>query len=160
YNETEKRTENSTLLDGVICGMIDISDRVTLNEKLIEAKDQANAASQAKSQFLATMSHEIRTPINAIVGLLDLFLRKSENLEFDIKSIELANDSAHDLLILIGDILDLAKIESGKLTIHSKKNQIAKCIESIYNVYSYVARQKNINFNVELDRKIDSYLMF
>ncbi|WP_438894022.1 sensor histidine kinase, partial [Bacillus cereus group sp. BC334] len=88
----------------------------------------------------------IRTPINAILGLLELVIKKYKTNEFDIQSIDIAYQAANDLLDLIGDILDITKIESGKLTLMPEKNNFKNTIYSVYKIYSYLAIQKGIKF--------------
>lgn len=87
-----------------------------LLEELREAKEQADSANRAKSTFLATMSHEIRTPMNAVIGLLELAVIDAEQDRADPASLKVASDAANGLLELIGDILDIARIESGHMT--------------------------------------------
>ncbi|MGU8127923.1 histidine kinase dimerization/phospho-acceptor domain-containing protein, partial [Escherichia coli] len=76
---------------------------------------------RAKTTFLATMSHEIRTPMNAVIGILELALKRAETGRVDRSSIEIAYASAKSLLELIGDILDIARIESGRLSLSPKR---------------------------------------
>ncbi len=102
-------------ISGIIGGWLDISDRHRLMEELAAASQRAEYANRAKTTFLATMSHEIRTPMNAIIGMLELTLRKGGISVPAHDSIEIALKSANELLGLIGDILDISKIESGKL---------------------------------------------
>ncbi|WP_350571894.1 histidine kinase dimerization/phospho-acceptor domain-containing protein, partial [Pseudomonas sp. H26/SER47-MNA-CIBAN-0231] len=77
-----------------------------------EAKDDADTATRAKTTFLATMSHEIRTPMNAVIGMLELAMKKAEQGLTDRFAIEVASGAARSLLDLIGDILDVSRIES------------------------------------------------
>lgn len=88
-----------------------------LLEQLRQAKDDAELASQTKSTFLATMSHEIRTPMNAVIGLLELAMEDSGAGRCDAETLRTAHDSAVGLLGLIGDILDISRIESGHMTL-------------------------------------------
>ncbi|MDM5073583.1 ATP-binding protein [Aeromonas bestiarum] len=131
-------------VEGVVGGWIDISDRASLIEKLDSASRDAQAASRAKSTFLATMSHEIRTPMNAIIGLLELTLRKDGLNTEDRDAIRVAYQASHDLLGLIGDILDLSKIESGKLELSPSPQHINVLNQSVINIFSVVARQKGL----------------
>ncbi|WP_421206745.1 response regulator [Aeromonas sp. 601027] len=135
-------------VDGVVGGWIDISERVSLIERLDNASRDAQAASRAKSTFLATMSHEIRTPMNAIIGLLELTLRKDGLNTEDRDAIRVAYQASHDLLGLIGDILDLSKIESGKLELSPSPQQINVLNQSVINVFSVVARQKGLTLKL------------
>ncbi|MGN4085807.1 histidine kinase dimerization/phospho-acceptor domain-containing protein, partial [Burkholderia gladioli] len=98
-------------ITGLICGWQDVTAYELLMLALQAEKKVADEANRAKSSFLATMSHEIRTPISAIIGLLELEGRKQR----DNEAIQIAYESANTLLGLIGDILDMAKIESGQL---------------------------------------------
>lgn len=152
--------KNDNSVNGIICGWIDVSDRVSLLEQLSESKELADSANVAKSRFLATMSHEIRTPINAILGLLELVIKKHGNNEFDIQSVDIAHQAASDLLDLIGDILDISKIESGKLSISPKRNNLKSTIHSIYKIYSQLAIQKGINFYLYFDDNIKEDLLY
>ncbi len=86
----------------------------TLNEQLVAARDRAEAANRAKTAFLANMSHEIRTPMNAIIGLTHLMQREQRN-PADAERLGKVSEAAHHLLDVINDVLDLSKIESGKL---------------------------------------------
>lgn len=147
-------------VSGIICGWIDVSERISLLEQLSCAKEQADSANVAKSRFIATMSHEIRTPINAILGLLELVIKKYKTNEFDIQSIDIAYQAANDLLDLIGDILDISKIESGKLTLMPEKNNFKNTIYSVYKIYSYLAIQKGIKFNLDFDENIREDLIY
>lgn len=133
---------------GVIGGWIDVSERAALVRELAEASQRAQEANRAKSTFLATMSHEIRTPMNAIIGLLELTLRKGALTTSDRESIAIAHQSAHDLLALIGDILDISKIESGKLELLSAPHRVADLTRSVVNVFSASARQKELVLNL------------
>ncbi|WP_057415410.1 transporter substrate-binding domain-containing protein [Pseudomonas syringae group genomosp. 3] len=143
-------------VQGIIGGWIDISDRRQLIEDLQAAKEQADAASRAKSTFLATMSHEIRTPMNAVIGMLELALKRADQGELDRSAIEVAYSSANDLLDLIGDILDIARIESGRLALNPERANLRQLVESVLRVFDGLARQKDLDLVLELDSRINT----
>ncbi|MGL5340998.1 MAG: ATP-binding protein [Aeromonas veronii] len=143
-------------IGGIIGGWLDISDRHRLMEELAEASQRAEYANRAKTKFLATMSHEIRTPMNAIIGLLELTLRKGAVSAQAYESIGIALKSATELLGLIGDILDISKIESGKLELSPSPNSIAELSNSVINVFMANAREKGLflTSSIESDRSV------
>ena len=131
-------------VQGIIGGWIDISERRQLLDELRTAKELADDANRAKSTFLATMSHEIRTPMNAVIGLLELTLKRADQGHLDRPSIEVAYNSAKDLLELIGDILDIARIESGRLNLSPERVNLRYLANSVIRVFDGLARQKNL----------------
>lgn len=141
-------------IEGIIGGWIDVSDRVKLIEELEHAKEVADSASHAKSTFLATMSHEIRTPMNAIIGMLELALKRTNTEQFDLNSIKVAYDSANDLLELIGDILDIARIEAGQLSLSPIRTNLKTIATSVVRVFDGLARQKGISLQLDFDPTI------
>jgi two-component system sensor histidine kinase EvgS len=134
---------------GTIGGWIDVTERKLLAEKLIKSKTQAEAASRAKGLFLATMSHEIRTPMNAIIGFLEIFIDEHHNDVIDISGLKIAYDASIGLLDLIGDILDISKIESGSVELICQPYHISAVIDSVVNVLSPVAKNNLTNLDVE-----------
>lgn len=143
-------------VQGIIGGWIDISERRQLIEELCAAKDQADNASRAKSTFLATMSHEIRTPMNAVIGMLELALKRADQGHLDRPAVEVAYSSAKDLLELIGDILDIARIESGRLTLSPERANLRQLVESVVRVFDGLARQKSLSLLLDLDSGINT----
>ncbi|MGV2846112.1 ATP-binding protein [Aeromonas hydrophila] len=135
-------------VQGGIGGWIDVSERQRLLDELALASQDAQEANRAKSTFLATMSHEIRTPMNAVIGLLELTLRRDRLHEEDKDSLTIAHDSANDLLSLIGDILDISKIESGRLELMPEPHDIAELTGSVVTVFSALARQKHLQLEL------------
>ncbi|MFJ3485224.1 transporter substrate-binding domain-containing protein [Pseudomonas sp. NPDC090202] len=138
-------------VQGIIGGWIDISERLELIGELQSAKQQADDANRAKSTFLATMSHEIRTPMNAVIGMLELALKRADQGQLDRPAIEVAYSSARDLLELIGDILDIARIESGRLTLSPERANLRQLVESVVRVFDGLARQKGLVLQLDLD---------
>lgn len=136
---------------GCVGGWIDISERVALLSQLTEVSNNASEANKAKSTFLATMSHEIRTPMSAIIGMLELTLRKNNLNGKDHESIVIAYQSAKDLLALIGDILDISKIESGRLEITPSPHHISELTTAVVNVFSASAHHKGLGLNLSLN---------
>lgn len=110
---------------------------------------QAQKANEAKSGFLANMSHEIRTPLNAIVGFIELLL-KEETDKKKINYLSIINQSSTSLLSIINDILDLSKIESGKLDIVMEDFSPKEAFKNIVDLYKVRADEKKINFIVEI----------
>lgn len=141
---------------GIIGGWIDISERQQLVEQLQEAKNQADQANLAKSDFLTTMSHEIRTPMNAVIGMLEMAKKHAEQGIADGESIGVASEAAHGLLDLIGDILDIAQIESGRMSLNQQRTQLMTLVESTVRVFEAVAQQKGLLMCFELDPRINT----
>ncbi|MGY2195018.1 transporter substrate-binding domain-containing protein [Pseudomonas pergaminensis] len=136
-------------VQGIIGGWIDISERRQLFDEIRAAKERADEANRAKSTFLATMSHEIRTPMNAVIGMLELTLKRADQGHLDRPAIEVAYNSAKDLLELIGDILDIARIESGRLSLAPERVNLREVIESVVRVFDGLARQKTLSLSLE-----------
>lgn len=132
-------------------GWIDITERERLARQLREAMRQADEANRAKSVFLATMSHEIRTPMNAVIGILELVLQRLAPEQRERASLEVAYEAAGSLQLLIGDILDVAKIESGHLTLTPERVRLRHVVESVRRMFEGLARQKGLRLVVELD---------
>lgn len=101
------------------------------------------------------MSHEIRTPLNAVIGMLELTLKRSASAPPDRRSLEVAYQSARGLLELIGDILDVARIESGHLTLSSERTNLRQVTEGVIRVFDGLARQKSIELKLELSGELD-----
>lgn len=118
-----------------------------LNEKLAEAKLQAEKANASKSVFLANMSHEIRTPMNAIIGLVDLSKLQNPNKQV-MDNLDKISYSSQILLNVINDILDFSKIEAGKLEIEDSYFSFASLFDSLLAVASLKAAEKNLNLTL------------
>lgn len=121
-----------------------------LLEQLRQAKDDAEQASQTKSTFLATMSHEIRTPMNAVIGLLEMALEDSRSGHCDTQTLQTAHDSAIGLLELIGDILDISRIESGHITLQPVPTNLVELVRASVRVFEGNARAKGLHLYSEL----------
>jgi len=132
---------------------VDMTERLELEKVLGEAKEHAEAASHAKSEFLANMSHEIRTPMNAILGFTGLLNEqvKEPHLKSFIHTIQSAGNS---LLVLINDILDLSKIEAGKLQIEKHPCNPTKLVEELANIFHLKLIEKNIALIFNIDPKV------
>ncbi|WP_053155215.1 transporter substrate-binding domain-containing protein [Pseudomonas sp. Pf153] len=138
-------------VQGIIGGWIDISERRQLFDELRAAKERADEANRAKSTFLATMSHEIRTPMNAVIGMLELALKQADKGQVDRATIAVAYESASGMLDLIGDILDIARIESGHLSLAPERVNLRALLQSVIRVFEGLARQKNLTLTLQFD---------
>ncbi len=143
--------DSSGEVQGIIGGWIDISERRQLFDDLRAAKERADEANRAKSTFLATMSHEIRTPMNAIIGMLELTLKRIDHSHPDRPAIDVAYHSAKDLLNLIGDILDIARIESGRLSLSPERVNLRETVASVVRIFDGLARQKNLRLRLDFN---------
>lgn len=129
----------------------DLKQRQVLLDELQLAKESSEKASRSKSVFLATMSHEIRTPLNAIIGMLELVLTRKDNTDLNVQSVHIAYESATSLLALIGDILDISRIESEKLSLVPEPVRLKSLLESTGNVFGGLARQKQLYLRLDID---------
>ncbi|KAB0533941.1 MULTISPECIES: ATP-binding protein [Pseudomonas] len=147
--------ESGGTIKGVICGWLDTTEQHSLIEELQAAKAQADDASRAKTNFLATMSHEIRTPISAVIGTLELALKRADQGVLDRAGIEIAHKAANSLLELIGDILDIVRIESGRLSLAPKRSYPRELVESVFRIFDGLARHKDLELILDMDPNIN-----
>ena len=142
----------------------ELGERIVLQEKLIQqshalsdALTAAEEANKAKTIFLSNMSHEIRTPMNAIIGLDNIALHDPEATPKIKDYLSKIRDSAHHLLDLINDILDMSRIESGRMTLKNEEFSFSDLIKSINTLFSGQCQEKGVDYQCHINGHIDDY---
>ncbi|AFM05908.1 signal transduction histidine kinase [Bernardetia litoralis DSM 6794] len=160
------RTENRQLVKALKSANEDLEGKVkertselmATNEDLKKAKEQAEAATKTKEQFLSTMSHEIRTPLNAIIGMTHLL--KNDRLEGEMaENIEILEFSAQNLLSLINSVLDISKMEAGKMAFEQAEFDLPILIQNTVEIFKARAEEKNIFLRSNIDKNIPKSLL-
>jgi PAS domain S-box-containing protein len=131
----------------------DISHRVHAEEKLKQALAAAETANRAKSAFLANMSHELRTPLNAIIGYSEFLCEEMEDLGYDdlIGDLDKIKTAGKHLLALINDILDISKIEAGRMTLYVEEFDLEVLIDEVFSTVHPAVEKKNNTLKLEYD---------
>jgi two-component system sensor histidine kinase/response regulator len=142
-------------IEGVVCLAQDITKRKGDQQALEEARKQALAASQAKSVFLASMSHEIRTPMNAIVGMANL-LSNTPLTPDQMEYVRVFQEAGDSLLILINDILDLSKVEAGRLILEEIPFHLDVLIEDTCQILALAAHQKGLELCIRISTETNT----
>ena len=150
YSRPELRENGDIVWHGII---IDTSDRKPAEQELKQAKEAAEAANKTKSIFLANMSHELRTPLNAILGFAQL-MEPSANLTFAEKeNIKIIRRSGEHLLQLINQVLDLSKIEAGRMTLNPKNFDLYRLLSDVQNMFRIPAQNKGTGLGLSISRE-------
>src|SRR5271170_7905650 len=164
FNGSVYKDDRGNIL-GVVVVARDITDQKIIENELIEAKSNAEKATQiaedavkAKQQFLSNMSHEIRTPMNAIIGFTKVVLKTtldSKQKEY-LTAIKMSGDA---LIVLINDILDLAKVDAGKMTFEQTPFKMALSISAMLHLFKTKIQEKNLELVKEYDSRIPEVLV-
>ncbi|MCB0395783.1 MAG: response regulator [Flavobacteriales bacterium] len=137
-------------IEGIVAMDSDVTEKKKAEKALLKAKKIAESSAKAREMFLANMSHEIRTPMNAIMGIIQLLRETSINSQqnYYLKSMEFAGEN---LMRIIDDVLDLSKIESGKLSIEEQGFDIVEMVRDLVNSVAYRAHEQGIEMKLDLD---------
>lgn len=162
-DELNVNTENWMLVGIVSVGLLilfvfDLTVMLYFNQKLHAAAREAAFANQAKTDFLSTMSHDIRTPMNAIIGLTTIAKKNLDDTESVRENLQKITLASNHLLTLINDILDISKVESGKLILSPQTFSIVETVENLVNISQPMIKEKNIEFHFRIGRMEKEYL--
>lgn len=142
---------------GVLWGWFDVTWRNEICRQLELSKHEADLANQAKSEFIATISHEIRTPINIINGFLTLVLERTSLCDIDREELEYTKSAADGLLCLVGDVLDVTKIEAGLLSLELSPINIGDLVRDVVSMFSTMTKEKSLT--LVLKSELDNCLI-
>ena len=145
-------------LVGCVVSFTDITQRLENQARLDEALASARSSSVAKSEFLANMRHEIRTPMAAILGYVDVLLRHAENPD-DIECLKIIETNGQHLVRLINDILDLTKIEAGRLELEKKPVQVHRTVSELFSLMTVRAREKKLELTSAFETAIPEVIL-
>ena len=156
-------TQNYLLISFVTTGLVilfifDLTVMLIFNKKLQSTAKEARSASKAKTDFLSTMSHDIRTPMNAIIGLTTITEKNLGDEKLVSENLRKINLASNHLLTLINDILDISKVESGKLNFTPQSFSIVETVENLMNLSQPMIKEKNIDFSFHISRFDKEYL--
>ena len=162
-----------SLLVAAVLSMLTVRPFVRMQGQLLEEKVRAESSNRAKSDFLANMSHEIRTPINAVLGMNEMILREERKaqtlkdgnphvMEEALSNIGLyASDvkkAGHNLLAIVGDILDFSKLEAGQLNIVESPYQLSSLVNDLSNMMMFKAQDKGLDFSIDVEMSLPDEL--
>ena len=157
-------TRQNWLLIGVVSAgllilfLFDMFHMLILNKRLQTTTREAESANKAKTDFLSTMSHDIRTPMNAIIGLTAIAEKNLGDVDATGESLRKISLASNHLLTLINDILDISKVESGKLKLSPLTFSIVETVENLINISQPMIKEKNLEFSFHINKMEKEYL--